>query len=365
MASAKERLRSALKATGVKGLPSGFDTELDELMRAVLTPTRPLDILLDKNRVLEHQRDRGPYRPNLRDSTMIGLKGLSGQVLDKMILDGSQLIAQDFSGTDLTLSSFKDASFVSVKLAKATCTNTDFTRAKMPGQGFEEVVLKETVFDEAQLPGAIFTQCKDRLLDGVKFRGADLTGADLAGLAMRQCAFDGAIAKLANISSSEFVRSSLTGTSVAGSRAVGARFTDTSMDAADLSWINLVGGIVAGSAREARLLIRFANFENAEFLEKTAVDTLMNMSSPDQKEAFFESPRGRLLPLTIFKNLRLVGCSFKADLLYTARFENCHMVGCNFSGAKIGRRTIGKGTSVADPIINNGTDGERYLRRGS
>ncbi len=127
-------------------------------------------------------------RADLRKAHLAGAE-LSGTLLTNANLQGADMRGANAAGADLRGANLKGADLSYARVDAAMLINTDFTGAKLVGANFRAIELVQGLkFRDVDLTGAIFRYA---FLRGVDFRGANLSGADFTrafGLSNEQLA---------------------------------------------------------------------------------------------------------------------------------------------------------------------------------
>jgi uncharacterized protein YjbI with pentapeptide repeats len=161
----------------------------------------------------------------------------------------------DLSGADLECAQGVYARFIATNLEKA-----DFTSARLPRTRFVDCNLTAAVFRDAYLPHGDFT---GSVLKDADFAGADLTGAILSFLRLREAHWEGACFVQAslvgcdleymNLPAADFENACLSEALLTGSSMFGANFRGANLrDAglADIEWggVDLRGADLRGAS---------------------------------------------------------------------------------------------------------------------
>lgn len=149
-------------------------------------------------------------RSSLEEAVFVSCRGAASSFV------GADMQEAVIEGGDFHNASFLGASLGYVRLLRCKATGANFTDAKtfnihmeevklsmalMPKASFRKNLLKKIDFTEADLAGCDFREAvfegsslRNAILDDCRFEKADLRGADLGGIALRDAArFKGAV----------------------------------------------------------------------------------------------------------------------------------------------------------------------------
>jgi uncharacterized protein YjbI with pentapeptide repeats len=164
-----------------------------------------------------------------------------------------------FAGGDFTRADFTEASLPSADFTAATIDGALFTRMIAPELAIFDVVGKDAVFNDAQIPraravGAQLTGGSLRRLvapgsvwEGAKLDSATFFGADLGGATFNRASCAGTVFSAADLASANFLRARLGGAQFLKANAMAASFRGADLTRADLRGSNLHGADTFGS----------------------------------------------------------------------------------------------------------------------
>jgi uncharacterized protein YjbI with pentapeptide repeats len=216
-------------------------------------------------------------------------KDLSGLDLAGIDFKGAQLAKTNLYGADLSSANLKATNLAGAKLDRAVLTKADFSGANLEGA----TILKPSVFsspdfDIAETPnftGAILRGARIAArMDGVKFREADLSGAQIGpfdmsvegGLAPSSL-MQGADFSAANLSQTDIRNIDFTFGRFPGARLNGAKLTALDLTNADFSGADLTGAQFSGCKFDG------ATFTGAKGLDSAkGLETVSNLNRPDR-----------------------------------------------------------------------------------
>ena len=173
----------------------------------------------------------GGRRAMLKNTDMSGLS-LQGQDLRQADFVGCLM-----AGMDLSNANFQEASLYACDLSNSNLNDTRFVRADLRGARIENAMLQGADLEKADLrEGGVADANNYGAGQAVNFRGANLSGAKLAGTVASKANFSDAILAGANMSQAD----------LRGAEMEGADLSNADVDGAQLSGANLKSAILTG-----------------------------------------------------------------------------------------------------------------------
>ncbi len=200
-------------------------------------------------------------------------------------LAGTNLFGADLSRSDLSLSDLRGA-----RLDRSVIVDANFSGADLEGASILRpainISLEQNRSDAPKFPGANLRGARiTAMMDGVDFRGADLSGANLGphearadlssmpSSVLRGCDFSGALLVGTNLMWAKLRFSKFVGANLANTNLVGA---DLSMT--DLSGANLSEADVTGADFDGAVLDGVRGLETAH-----GIGQALNLKNPDER----------------------------------------------------------------------------------
>lgn len=283
---------------------------------------------------------------------------LNGSTWVGVLLDNVDLSGADFDTADLRNAEFVDvtldgASFVAADLRNASmsrldATGADLRGAELVGANLDGAVLREVLFEDANLLGATFelavydsstqwpsefdfanlnalgplTQLQDFIFpNNFDARGVDLSGADLSGAQMIGVDLSGAILNDAN-----FEQADVSGANLQDAVLTGARFVELPSCPATLP-------------DEADCFGFGSHFMTFPFADLSGID----LSFIDLFEANLEGAnmRGIIMTSAALVDCNLRGADFTGAAMNQAIFSGSALSGANFTAARLVQANLG------------------------
>lgn len=168
---------------------------------------------------------------------------LAGCDFSELDLSGRDLNGTDLTGAKLAGADLSDANLTNAKLAGADLNGASLENANLAGASLDDVDLRETILDGALLERAHMAKVN---LSGIRpgtlrFREADLTGADLTGTTLDEADLHGAVLDEANLKGTTLSSADLSQASLKGAKLEGTTLAGADLEGADLSRAQIVG----------------------------------------------------------------------------------------------------------------------------
>lgn len=177
----------------------------------------------------------GGRRATLKNTDISGLT-LKGQNLKQANFMGCSMVSMDLSDAN-----FQEASLYACDLSNSNLNNTKFIRADLRGARIESASMEGANLENADLRIGGITD-GDGGYDGgtaVNFRGANLSGAKLAGSMASQADFSDAIMAGANMSGADLSNAQMEGADLSDAEIGGAKFGGANLKSAILIGVSL------------------------------------------------------------------------------------------------------------------------------
>ena len=306
-------------------------------------------------------------------------KDLTGTILRGANLTGVNLTGLDLSIMDLTYANLSGQDLSDHDLTNVILTGADLSNSVLPDNGLSGKNFERTIFNEVDLSGkdlsksnfeyASFknTNLKNANISETTFLGVDLTMIkSLSG---------------ADLSSSSFAHSNLSGVNLSGVILFGTNFYKANLSGVDLSVISkatIQGSLfietnLSNSNFEGVTLSPeetfIGHFKNKAYLNiLQGKDLLVNLFDKyENKHIISQEVRGNDLVVTwiIFNNFdhtNLENANFKNANLRIANFNSANLTNADLSGANLRNAFLGnadlsnanlEGTNLQDAILDN------------